>query len=428
MSSDLVLRGIATGGPLALVLGVAWRWRPSRRVVAGAVLATIWAGVSLLVVNVVAIELGWWSFQAAGRIAGVPVDLLFGWALLWGTLPPLVAARFPTVGVPAAVCGAAGALVAVDAVVMGRFEPVVTLHRYWLLGEVVNVVVVLVPAVVLGVATARDTHLFARAAIQVNGFATLLGFVVPSAVFSVGAGDWTTLLHRPLAAWAVFGVILVCAGTVGVQAVIECALIGRGTPVPFDPPKHLVSSGPFAYVSNPMQLGGAAVVFGWGAMIGDLLVLVVLITMFCAVITISNRTETPDLTQRFGAEFAAYRALVRPWRVSWRPRHPAGGADRSAVLTVAPGPVASVTVALLRRVRVHDLTLVLEPGRDRPGVRYVSPAVTAVGPAALSRALDHTNLLLALAGWMARCTPVGIWQWTPRPALTRSLPCTEEIP
>ncbi len=37
-------------------------------------------------------------------------------------------------------------------------------------------------------------------------------------------------------------------------AVQEFVTRGAGTPVPFDPPRHLVTTGVYGYVRNPMQL------------------------------------------------------------------------------------------------------------------------------------------------------------------------------
>ena len=56
----------------------------------------------------------------------------------------------------------------------------------------------------------------------------------------------------------------------GLAAVQEFAVRGSGTPVPFDPPKRLVTTGPYAYVRNPMQLSAALVMLGWGAILGQL--------------------------------------------------------------------------------------------------------------------------------------------------------------
>jgi protein-S-isoprenylcysteine O-methyltransferase Ste14 len=40
------------------------------------------------------------------------------------------------------------------------------------------------------------------------------------------------------------------------------AFLGRGTPAPFDPPRHLVVRGPYRYLRNPMYLGATLALAG----------------------------------------------------------------------------------------------------------------------------------------------------------------------
>ena len=73
--AELLVRAAALYGPIALVAALAIRSRPDRRRAAGAVVATAWQLPALLVVNGVAVELGWWRFAGATpSVAGVPLD------------------------------------------------------------------------------------------------------------------------------------------------------------------------------------------------------------------------------------------------------------------------------------------------------------------------------------------------------------------
>ena len=46
-------------------------------------------------------------------------------------------------------------------------------------------------------------------------------------------------------------------------------LRAKGTPVPFNPPPQLVTTGPYAYVRNPMLTGVFALLFGFGVLLGS---------------------------------------------------------------------------------------------------------------------------------------------------------------
>ena len=96
---------------------------------------------------------------------------------------------------------------------------------------------------------------------------------------------------------------------------------GRGTLAPWDPPRELVTHGPYRYVRNPMISGVVLVLFG------EALVLLSLPHLQWAVIFLAINAiyipliEEPLLAQRFGAAYRNYcrhvpRLLPRlhPWK------------------------------------------------------------------------------------------------------------------
>ncbi|UCD81900.1 MAG: hypothetical protein JSW26_10875, partial [Desulfobacterales bacterium] len=54
----------------------------------------------------------------------------------------------------------------------------------------------------------------------------------------------------------------------------------KGTPVPFNPPPKLVTSGPYAYTRNPMLTGVFALLFGLGIFFGSVSLLFVFTPLF----------------------------------------------------------------------------------------------------------------------------------------------------
>ena len=114
--------------------------------------------------------------------------------------------------------------------------------------------------------------------------------------------------------------------TIGVLSVVESfarfVLRGHGTPAPVAPPKHLVVSGQYRHVRNPMYVALFAIVVGQALWLGSsaltFYAVVLLVLFHLRVVTY----EEPQLVKLFGVEFATYRQAVPRWlpRVSpWRP-------------------------------------------------------------------------------------------------------------
>ena len=57
-------------------------------------------------------------------------------------------------------------------------------------------------------------------------------------------------------------VIGAAGGMVALWCVLTFAVIGRGTPAPFAPPRRLVTRGPYRFVRNPMYIGIGLILAG----------------------------------------------------------------------------------------------------------------------------------------------------------------------
>ena len=128
------------------------------------------------------------------------------------------------------------------------------------------------------------------------------------------------LLSPALARPAVIGVpqvlgmvVAVGGGAIALWCILSFALVGRGTPAPFDPPRRLVVSGPYARVRNPMYLGaglalgGAALFYGSSALLGYAAAFLLVTHLFVVLY------EEPTLRRSFGSEYEAYCRQVRRW-------------------------------------------------------------------------------------------------------------------
>ncbi|MBW1868978.1 MAG: isoprenylcysteine carboxylmethyltransferase family protein [Deltaproteobacteria bacterium] len=78
----------------------------------------------------------------------------------------------------------------------------------------------------------------------------------------------------------------------------------KGTPVPFNPPPQLVTSGPYAYTRNPMLTGVFALLFGFGVLFGSVSLLVVFTPIFILInVWELKAIEEPELLKRLGQDF-----------------------------------------------------------------------------------------------------------------------------
>ncbi len=151
-----------------------------------------------------------------------------------------------------------------------------------------------------------------------------IGFVLiflPARILS-----WSGMV-RPSAFEApqILGAVIGCAGAaVALWCVFTFALIGKGTPAPFDPPRRLVVRGPYRYVRNPMYIGAALALAG-AALFYQSLPLLGYVVLFLLVTHLFVLTyEEPTLRRSFGPEYEAYCRRVRRW---W-PRFESAGRAR----------------------------------------------------------------------------------------------------
>jgi protein-S-isoprenylcysteine O-methyltransferase Ste14 len=118
------------------------------------------------------------------------------------------------------------------------------------------------------------------------------------------------------------GVLLILVGLPGlVDSFARFALQGLGTPAPVAPTMHLVVTGLYRHVRNPIYVAVVAIILGQAMLFGDWRLIVYGALLWLAFHVFVVAYEEPTLERTFGREYEAYRANVRRWVprvVPWR--------------------------------------------------------------------------------------------------------------
>ena len=121
----------------------------------------------------------------------------------------------------------------------------------------------------------------------------------------------------PPATFGVFQVmgliIAICGSALALWCILTFAVVGQGTPAPFDPPHRLVIRGPYAFVRNPMYIGAGLVLVGAALFYRSLALLsyaaiFLLITHLFVILY-----EEPTLRRTFGTDYESYCQEVNRW-------------------------------------------------------------------------------------------------------------------
>jgi protein-S-isoprenylcysteine O-methyltransferase Ste14 len=239
----------------------------------------------------------------------------------------------------------------------------------------------------------------------------LILYVLPEIVFATRPGEgWMPLLNETSWRRQIGIQILLLLAVPGISAVMEFAERGRGTPIPYDPPRRLVTSGMYRYCANPMQLSCALVMLLWAAVLrnGWLVVAALMSAIYGA--GIARWDEGNDLAQRFGDQWRMYRAEVHDWRVRWRPYT----SDSNARIYIAAtcGQCSQVRAWIEKRkpIGLEIRNAEVLPSGSIRRMRYdpCDGSAAVEGVRAIARALEHLNFGWAFAGAILRLP--GVWR------------------
>ncbi len=116
------------------------------------------------------------------------------------------------------------------------------------------------------------------------------------------------------------GLLPLVAGAVGIAWSFSLFVrVGKGTPNPWDPPRLLVTVGPFAWTRNPIILSHALASLGVALVIASPSAAVIVLLLGIPVQFIV-RLEERSLEARYGEAYRRYRESVPRW-IPRRPGH-----------------------------------------------------------------------------------------------------------
>ncbi len=128
-----------------------------------------------------------------------------------------------------------------------------------------------------------------------------------------------------IALFRVAGGILITLGVIGLlDSFVRFAVQGVGTPAPVFPTRHLVVTGLYRYVRNPMYIAVVSAIFGQSLILGNAVLLQYGALVWLLFHLFVLAYEEPTCGASFGDEYRRFCAEVPRWipRVTpWRTQH-----------------------------------------------------------------------------------------------------------
>jgi len=156
--------------------------------------------------------------------------------------------------------------------------------------------------------------------------ATFRRNVIVSILFAVFGGPGIVLVYLPFwftrfrvpagePWWQVaLAIVLITAGVAPLgESARRFILAGRGTLVPTAPTEHLVVSGFYLFVRNPMYVGVLIALAGESVLFERRVMAVYLVLVWLATHLFVCLYEEPTLTRRYGDEYLRFKRNVPRW-------------------------------------------------------------------------------------------------------------------
>ncbi|MES2984322.1 MAG: hypothetical protein V4735_03945 [Pseudomonadota bacterium] len=372
---------------MALTFYFGWHRRFENRVLVGGLFAFLYALGTLLPAHVMAMQLGFWSYgDNALMFLGMPTDIWFAGALLFG---PAIFFALPNLNPWVLTLGC----IVLQALTLPSLAPFVIAGPYWFVGVLLVFALVHIPALFLARWTAREVCLPERAALLAFGFGMIAYFVLPSIIMKAMGGHWP-FATVSYACIAITMLALAPCVVMGLTAVQMFALHGEGTPIPLDKTKHLVRSGLYGYICNPMQCATALSWIVLGLFLQNIFVILAAAMAVIFVLGMVRWHHRIDLCVRFPEGWPEYREHVPEWFPRWKPwvKHPS---------TLHYNPNRGFQARFVKWVSKQNLTGLTIDSRSQ-SLRYTdgNRGKSFTGFAAIACSLFHIHFITALVGSM----------------------------
>jgi protein-S-isoprenylcysteine O-methyltransferase Ste14 len=307
------------------IVGYYW-FKPKGREFPQAVMA-VWTQLSVgMLLDYGIVRLGYWAYRPMPfTLRGIPIDLHLDWGLVWGFFLTWLYSKLrrfqrgPRFVILYLIAWTL-LTVAFDAVVSSRMLFLAGADARWWLAD--TVFLLLVQGITLAV---YHTGLFpsprpfwrrwsccARSVLYVVSIAAVFYVLLPQVVLKLTHNEHIRPLldlRNPLLLVAFLA--LPCA--LGTWAILAFAYPGFGTPLPLDPPRRLVCTGPYAYVRNPMMIAGLLLALLLPIQYPTPYMVFYLLDMGLVSLVLFALFERDELEDRFGEEYIRYRKAVRNW-------------------------------------------------------------------------------------------------------------------
>lgn len=359
-------------------------------------LGVLWNIPYLILGNILAIKMGWWTYaQSSHHFYTIPIELLIGWAVLWGALLPYALQKlhwiFPI----------AFALL-IDLYLMPELKTLFSLGENWLIGETVLICTCLIPSLIIHRIYSPKRVVGLRALAQSFIWGGWIVFLIPAAILHYEGKEIFDILH--LTGWKQTTFINAMAFSmfIGYAALHEFAKAGKGTPIPFDPPEYLVTTGPYAYLANPLQTSTLLMQLCLVIAMQSLWLLTMPLALVIYSEVFVKWHHKIDIEKRFGQDWKTYKQHVRDWIPRWKPYVK----DVSKIYFEEDCNICMDTKQTLAKLQPQAIEFHAAHNHqeelDRARYVHADQLFEEKGVSAIARIYERLNLPFAMLGWLIR--------------------------